>query len=61
MDTIAALNFGLVISTTLGAFGLKEKRDKMRCTVLAGVACGHNPCLGLCGAGVHGYVQLQGL
>ena len=35
MDTIAALNFGLVISTTLGAFGLKEKRDKMRCTVLA--------------------------
>lgn len=40
MDTIAALNFGLVISTTLGAFGLTEKKDKMRHTILAGVFAG---------------------
>ena len=40
MDTIAALNFGLVISTTLGTFGLTEKKDKMRYTVLAGVLAG---------------------
>lgn len=40
MDTIAALNFGLVISTTLGTFGLEQKRDKMRCTVLAGLLAG---------------------
>lgn len=40
MDTIAALNFGLVISTTLGSFGLSEKRDKMRYTVIAGTIAG---------------------
>lgn len=40
MDTIAALNFGLVIATTLGAFGLKEKKDTVRHTVLAGVFAG---------------------
>lgn len=40
MDTIAALNFGLVISTTLGTFGLTEKKDKMRYTILAGVLAG---------------------
>lgn len=40
MDTIAALNFGLVISTTLRAFGLKEKKDTLRYTVLAGVFAG---------------------
>lgn len=40
MDTIAALNFGLVISTTLGAFGLNEKKDRMRYTVLAGIFAG---------------------
>ena len=40
MDTIAALNFGLVISTTLGTFGLKEKKDTLRYTVLAGVFAG---------------------
>ena len=40
MDTIAALNFGLVISTTLGTFGLTEKKDRMRYTVLAGVLAG---------------------
>ena len=61
MDTIAALNFGLVISTTLGAFGLKEKRDKMRCTVLAGVLAGTILVLvyaalaymGMCSSGVY--------
>ena len=40
MDTIAALNFGLVISTTLGSFGLNEKKDRMRYTVLAGIFAG---------------------
>lgn len=40
MDTIAALNFGLVISTTLTSFGLREKRDRMRYTVLAGLLAG---------------------
>ena len=40
MDTIAALNFGLVIATTLGAFGLNEKKSVIRHTVLAGVFAG---------------------
>lgn len=40
MDTIAALNFGLVIATTLGSFGLTEKKDKINHTVLAGVFAG---------------------
>ena len=40
MDTIAALNFGLVIATTLGTFGLNEKKDKLHHTVLAGLAAG---------------------
>lgn len=40
MDTIAALNFGLVIATTLRSFGLKEKSDVMRHTLLAGVFAG---------------------
>ena len=40
MDTIAALNFGLVIATTLGSFGMTEKRDRMRHTVLAGLFAG---------------------
>ena len=40
MDTIAALNFGLVIATTLGAFGLKEKKSVIHHTVLAGVFAG---------------------
>lgn len=40
MDTIAALNFGLVISTTLGTFGLREKKDVQRSTVLAGLFAG---------------------
>lgn len=40
MDTIAALNFGLVIAMTLENFGLQEKREKLRHTVLAGVFAG---------------------
>ena len=40
MDTIAALNFGLVIATTLRSFNLKEKKDVMHYTVRAGVFAG---------------------
>ena len=40
MDTIAALNFGLVIATTLGSFGLKEKKDVLSHTVKAGFLAG---------------------
>ena len=40
MDTIAALNFGLVIATTLGSFGLKEKKDVLSHTVKAGFFAG---------------------
>lgn len=40
MDTIAALNFGLVIATTLETFGLKKKQERMRHTVLAGLFAG---------------------
>lgn len=61
MDTIAALNFGLVISTTLGTFGLTEKKDRMRYTVLAGVLAGSILALvyvmlsymGMCSSGVY--------
>ena len=40
MDTIAALNFGLVIATTLHAFGVQEKKQVMGYTVKAGLAAG---------------------
>ena len=40
MDTIAALNFGLVIATTLRSFQVKEKKDLMGYTVKAGIAAG---------------------
>jgi len=40
MDAIAALNFGLVIATTLNTFGLKKKKSVLRHTVLAGVFAG---------------------
>ncbi len=40
MDTIAALNFGLVIATTLASWGLKEKQSMLKHTVLAGVFAG---------------------
>lgn len=61
MDTIAALNFGLVIATTLGSFGLREKRDVLRRTVQAGLAAGSILALvyamlgymGMCSSGVY--------
>ena len=40
MDTIAALNFGLVIATTLRSFGLKEKKEVVNYTVRAGIFAG---------------------
>ena len=40
MDTIAALNFGLVIATTLQVFGLEKKKDIVHHTILAGVFAG---------------------
>ena len=40
MDTIAALNFGLVIATTLRSFGLTEKKDTIRHTLMAGIFAG---------------------
>ena len=61
MDTIAALNFGLVISLTLGSFGIREKKDTIRYTVLAGVFAGSILTLvyamltymGMCSSGVY--------
>lgn len=61
MDTIAALNFGLVIATTLGSFGMTEKRDRMRHTVLTGIFAGTILALvyamlsymGMCSSGVY--------
>ena len=40
MDAIAALNFGLVIATTLRSLGVSEKKDVMGYTVKAGLAAG---------------------
>ena len=61
MDTIAALNFGLVIATTLSSFGLKEKKDILKYTVLAGIFAGSILALiymmltyvGMCSSGVN--------
>ena len=61
MDTIAALNFGLVIATTLGSFGLTQKSDKIRHTVLAGIFAGSILAavygmltyMGMCSSGVY--------
>ena len=61
MDTIAALNFGLVIATTLGAFGLKDKKDVIRNTVFAGIFAGSILAavymmltyMGMCSSGVY--------
>lgn len=61
MDAIAALNFGLVISTTLGSFGLSDKKDVVRHTVLAGIFAGMILTLvyvmlifmGMCSSGVY--------
>lgn len=40
MDTIAALNFGLVIATALRSFGLQDKKSVIGHTVLAGIFAG---------------------
>ena len=40
MNTLAALNFGLAISTTLVSFGLNEKKDRITHTVYAGIFAG---------------------
>lgn len=40
MDTIAALNFGLVIATTLENLGVKKKNEILKYTVYAGIVAG---------------------
>ena len=40
MDTIAALNFGLVIVLTLNGFGINEKKGIIRNTIIAGIIAG---------------------
>lgn len=61
MDTIAALNFGLVISTTLVSFGLNEKKNRITHTVYAGIFAGSILAIvymmlsymGMCSSGVY--------
>lgn len=61
MDTIAALNFGLVIANTLGVMGIKEKRGVVSNTVKAGVFAGSILAavymaltyMGMCSSGVY--------
>lgn len=61
MDTIAALNFGLVIATTLWAFGVEEKKSIIRHTILAGTSAGFILAvvymmltyMGMCSSGVY--------
>lgn len=61
MDIIAALNFGLVIATTLSAFGLKDRKDRMKHTVKAGLIAGSIlsfvyimlAYMGMCSSGVY--------
>lgn len=43
MDTIAALNFGLVIATTLRSLGVEKKSDLIHYTTRAGLAAGTIP------------------
>lgn len=40
MDTIAALNFGLVIAITLSNFGVKEEKGIVKYTIIAGTFAG---------------------
>ena len=40
MDTIAALNFGLVVVVTLNGFGINDKKSISKNTILAGVVAG---------------------
>lgn len=61
MNTIAALNFGLVISTTLVSFGLNERKDRITHTVYAGIFVGSILAIvymmlsymGMCSSGVY--------
>lgn len=61
MNTIAALNFGLVISTTLVSFGLNERKDRITHTVYAGIFAGSILAIvymmlsymGMCSSGVY--------
>ena len=40
MDTIAALNFGLVMVITLNNFGIKHKKDIIKYTIFSGIIAG---------------------
>ena len=40
MDALAGLNFGLVVVTTLGTFGVTEKKEQLRNTLHCGVLAG---------------------
>ena len=61
MDTIAALNFGLVIATTLRSYGLKDKNDLLKHTILSGIIAGGILALvylmlsymGMCSSGIY--------
>lgn len=62
MDTIAALNFGLVIATTLSNFGIVEKNEKIKETIKSGICSGvilavvyiMLAYMGMCSSGVYG-------
>ena len=61
MDAIAALNFGLVIATTLNSFGFTQKKQQISYTIRAGVIAGVILALiyimlsymGMCSSGVY--------
>lgn len=61
MDAIAALNFGLVIATTLSSFGFTQKKQQISYTIRAGVIAGVILALiyimlsymGMCSSGVY--------
>lgn len=40
MDAIAALNFGVVIGTTIHSFHVEEEKEKVKITLLAGILAG---------------------
>lgn len=40
MDTLAGLNFGMVVAATLMTLGITDKRDKVRCTLRSGIIAG---------------------
>ncbi len=65
MDTLAGLNFGIVIATTLTSYGKQEKKNILRSTVLAGIWAGlilaivylMLTYMGMCSSGVY---EIQG-